>query len=276
MKTDKQVYSIFSLNPRWLFELTGLVWPGPCQWKSVAFKSIEQTADGVLYPDAPDSPITVTEIQAQFDPFIYARVVIEMAMLQREERNRDVQGVVLFFSQGLDPKIAPWDQVGHSFYLDEILAELATRQPDHPLVAVFQPVIQLDDKTLEDSAATCYNQIKTSNLPPPAIETLLAAFVNWLEQRFFKLGKQEIENMLLGELPDLRETQSGKDLIAIGKSEGKIEGKIEGLLLQLSAKFGDIDPEMRQRIEGLQSAEIVNRLLMQVVKINSIDQLTIE
>ena len=226
----------------------------------------------MLYPDAPDSPITVTEIQAQLNPFIYARVVIEMAMLQRENQNREVQGVVLFFSENLDPKIAPWDEVVHSFYLDEMLAELATRQPDHPLVAVFQPVIQLDDKTLEDSAATCYNQIKTSNLSPPAIETLLAVFVNWLEQRFFELGKQEIENMLLGELPDLRETQSGKDLIAIGKSEGKIEG----LLLQLSAKFGDIDPEMRQRIEGLQSAEIVNRLLMQVVKINSIDQLTIE
>jgi len=213
VKTDKQVYSIFSLNPRWLFELTGLAWPGPCQWKSVAFKSIEQTADGVLYPDAPDSPITVTEIQAQLNPFIYARVVIEMAMLQRENQNREVQGVVLFFSENLDPKIAPWDEVVHSFYLDEMLAELATRQPDHPLVAVFQPVIQLDDKTLEDSAATCYNQIKTSNLPPPAIETLLAVFVNWLEKRFFKLGKQEIENMLLGELPDLRETQSGKDLI---------------------------------------------------------------
>jgi len=48
VKTDKQVYSIFSLNPRWLFELTGLAWPGPCKWKSVALKAIEQTADGVL------------------------------------------------------------------------------------------------------------------------------------------------------------------------------------------------------------------------------------
>jgi len=40
-----------------------LAWPGPCKWKSVALKAIEQTADGVLYPDATDSPITVTEIQ---------------------------------------------------------------------------------------------------------------------------------------------------------------------------------------------------------------------
>ncbi len=30
--------------------------------------------------------------------------------------------------------------------------------------------------------------------------------------------------MLIGELTDLRETQSGKELIQIGKEEGKIEG----------------------------------------------------
>ena len=31
--------------------------------------------------------------------------------------------------------------------------------------------------------------------------------------------------MLLGQLPDLRETQSDKDLVAIGRVEGKTEGK---------------------------------------------------
>ena len=76
--------------------------------------------------------------------------------------------------------------------------------------------------------------------------------------------------MLLGELPDLRETQSGKDLIAIGKSEGKIEG------LLLLAKFGEVDPELRQRIKALRSVEKVNRLLVQMVKIDSIDRLTFE
>ena len=33
--------------------------------------------------------------------------------------------------------------------------------------------------------------------------------------------------MLLGQLPDLRDTQTGKDLIAIGKLEGKLEGKLD-------------------------------------------------
>jgi len=94
MKTDKQIYSIFSLQPRWFFDLTRMKWPGPCQWKSVSFKAIEQTTDGVLYPNDVAELLTVAEFQAQFDAFIYARIAIEMAMLQREEQNRGVQGVV--------------------------------------------------------------------------------------------------------------------------------------------------------------------------------------
>jgi len=156
--------------------------------------------------------------------------------------------------------------------LDKVLADLVSREPEHPLVAVFQPVIQLNDRTLEDSAAACFNRIKSSHLPTPTTETLLAVFVNWLEQRFFERGKKEIEDMLLGELPDLRETQSGKDLIAIGRSEGKIES----LLLLLSARFDSIDPELRQRIESLRSVEMVDRLLVQAVKVDSIDQLVLD
>ncbi|MBM4077668.1 MAG: DUF2887 domain-containing protein, partial [Planctomycetes bacterium] len=41
MKTDKQVYSIFSANPQWIFELIGQTSPGGCQFQSVALKSIE-------------------------------------------------------------------------------------------------------------------------------------------------------------------------------------------------------------------------------------------
>jgi hypothetical protein len=48
--------------------------------------------------------------------------------------------------------------------------------------------------------------------------------VNWLGKRFSQKDKKEIEEMLLGQLPDIRDTQLGKDLIAIGISEGKLEG----------------------------------------------------
>ena len=276
MKTDKQIHSIFLLNPEWFFELTGLASPGPCQWRSTAIKAIEQTADGVIYPLEATSPLTITEVQAYLDPFIYVRIVIEMAMIQRQEKNRDVQGVVLFLHEELDPKIEPWCQIIHSFYLDQLLQDLAAQDPDHPLVAVFQPVLQADDKELEKQAAVCYNRIESSSLPSPTIKVLLDVFVNWLEQRFKHFGKLEIENMLLGELPDLRDTQSGKDLINIGKVEGKLEGKIEGkiesLLILLNAKFGQLDSELQSRIKSLKSVDIADRALLQIIKIDSIDQ----
>ncbi len=78
--------------------------------------------------------------------------------------------------------------------------------------------------------------------------------------------------MLLGELPDLRDTQSGKDLMRIGKEEGKTEGKQEDLLWTLEAKFGAIEPDIRQRVEQVKSAEKLKYLLLQVLKADSIEQ----
>jgi len=55
-------------------------------------------------------------------------------------------------------------------------------------------------------------------------------FLDWLIQRFKDLGKKEIEQMLLGKLPDLRETQAGKDLIAIGLEQGIEMGELIGTI----------------------------------------------
>ncbi len=86
---------------------------------------------------------------------------------------------------------------------------------------------------LERNAARYYNQIKTNATNDRQRSALLTVFVDWMLQRFSELAKQEIENMLLGQLPDLRDTQAGKDLIAIGVKEGvkKEEGIEKGTLL---------------------------------------------
>jgi hypothetical protein len=47
-------------------------------------------------------------------------------------------------------------------------------------------------------APGCYNEIATSGLDERQRTVLLRVFVNWLEQRFDKKGKVEIEEMLLG------------------------------------------------------------------------------
>ncbi len=79
--------------------------------------------------------------------------------------------------------------------------------------------------------------------------------------------------MLIGELTNLRDTKSGKELIQIGKEEGKIEGKQEDLMWQLEAKFGPLNAEIRQRIEQVKEIDKLKDLLLQVLKVDSIEQL---
>ena len=137
--------------------------------------------------------------------------------------------------------------------------------------------------TQAPTETTCFTNrrhnrgIKGSALTDTVKSTLLEVFVNWLELRLKHKGKKEIEKMLLGELPDLRETQSGKDLIQIGKEEGKIEGKIEGkredLVRVLEKKFGKLPADTRQRIGQLDSVAKLEDLLLQALDAAGVDQL---
>jgi predicted transposase YdaD len=229
MESDKHLYEIFEANPEWLFELTGRHSPGPSKFVSIAVKAIERRADGVIIPDAFAEPITVTELQMHADEEIYGRIVIEMAILQSEYKGRAVDGIIIFGTKDLDPATQPWTRVVSVYYLDQLLEQLAIRSPEHPLVAVFQPLIEKNREMLERNAARYYNQIKTNATNDRQRSALLSVFVDWMLQRFSELAKQEIENMLLGQLPDLRDTQAGKDLIAIGVQEGVKEGIKEGI-----------------------------------------------
>jgi hypothetical protein len=97
------------------------------------------------------------------------------------------------------------------------------------LVAVFKPLLVEDDVALEAEAAGYYRTIKYSELPTACKTSLLDVFVSWLEQRLSHKNKKEIEIMLLGELPELEETQSGRDLIRIGEERGIRVGEERGI-----------------------------------------------
>ena len=269
MKTDKQLFAIFSAKPEWIFELTDLESPGECDLQAIVLKALEQQADAVVVPRNPAEKLTVVEFQFQDDPQIYTRVAIEMALVQQQQDMREVQGIIFFRYPGLDPLTEPWRQIIRSYTLREMLESLAQRSPEHPLVAVFQPVLLSNEQTLEAHAVEYYRQIRTSDLSEDIKQTLLDVFVNWLEQRFKGKSQEGIQNMLLGELPDLRDTQSGKDLIRIGK----IEGARETLVRQLEAKFGKLSAKVRQRIKKTASADRLDSLLLQVLTIESPDQL---
>ena len=153
METDKHFYEIFEVNPQWIFELTGRPSPGPCQFISMTVKAIERRSDGVLVPDSPTESISVTEIQMQPDKEVYGRLVMEMVLVQSERPGRKVVGIIIFGSRELDHQTDPWCQVVSVYYLDEMLEQLTVRTPNHPLVAVFQPLLEKNRELLERNAA---------------------------------------------------------------------------------------------------------------------------
>ena len=67
--------------------------------------------------------------------------------------------------------------------------------------------------------------------------------------------------ILLGELPELEETQCGKDLVQIGEARGLAQA----VVLHLSVRHGAIPDEMERQIQSL-SAEQAERLLQFVLE----------
>jgi hypothetical protein len=144
-----------------------------------------------------------------------------------------------------------------AFVLPELLDAFEREHPAHPLVAVFKPLLEPSEQTLERTAADYYRTIKYSELKPPVKTSLLEVFVNWLEQRLKQKSKKEIEMILLGELPDLEETQAGKDLIRIGEERGVRIGEERGLQraiqVSLGARFAAVPAAMHDKIRTLPS-----------------------
>lgn len=81
--------------------------------------------------------------------------------------------------------------------------------------------------------------------------------------------------MLVGALPDLTETQSGKDLMQIGVQKGeqigKAEGQRESLLLFLEFRFKDVPDPVRQALEGIDSADHLAALTRHALRIESLN-----
>ena len=255
MKTDKQLFLIFYERPDWLFLLTGMPSPGKCRFRSLVVKALERIADGLVVPVAIDQKLTLIEFQFWPDAEIYLRMVEEMTAAQRAYDMRDIQAFLFVEKQSLDPQTAPWNKVVQCFVLRDLVLQLAASHPGHPLNAVFQPLLEPDDCVVETQSVINYRAIKTSQLEPKTRDVLLDVFVNWLEQRLPHKGRKEIEMMLLGELPNLEDTQSGKDLIRIGEARGEARGWEQAIVLLLQTRFGRITKTLQSRIERLSAAE---------------------
>jgi predicted transposase YdaD len=192
-----------------------------------------------------------------------------------------VQGVIFFGYNNLDPKTAPWTQVVRSYVLPDVLQEWERRQPKHPLVAVFKPLLAENQEALQRQAAGYFRAIKQSSLSTACKRTLEEVFVSWLEQRFRDKTKKEIEMILLGELPDLEETASGKDLIRIGEERGEQRGEKRGekrglekaILAFLVARHGTVPAAIQEKIAKLTPAK-AERMMQFLAQCHSLDEVT--
>ncbi len=269
MKTDKELYIIFEVAPDWVFELAGLPSPGKSTLQSVTVKALERRADGVIVPEAPDQPLTIVEFQFQADDTIYRRTVVEMAAVQDAFPGRVVQGIIFFGYNSLDPQTVPWTQVVRSYVLPDILQEWERKQPKHPLVAVFKPLLAESEEVLRRQAAGYFRAITHSSLSAAGKASLEEVFVSWLVQRFRDNTRKEIEMMLLGELPELEETVAGKELIQIGEKRTWEKA----ILAFLAMRHETVPVAIQEKIAKLTPAE-AERMMQFLAQCPSLDEVT--
>lgn len=94
------------------------------------------------------------------------------------------------------------------------------------------------------------------------------------------MSKKEIETMFMGDLPDLEETRSGKDLIEIGEKRGEARGEARGevrglaaaIVMFLETQQGPLPEAIRQGLRALQLPQL-QELLPQVYRGLTLDQL---
>ncbi|KPA09443.1 hypothetical protein MHK_010359 [Candidatus Magnetomorum sp. HK-1] len=234
MKTDKELYKIFSAYPNYLFKCASIRKKTTYTMQSVTFKEFERRTDGVLTPKDPKAPTYIAEFQAQTDVNIYHRLAMEMASYAMKNKNCDVRGILVFLHKGLDPKSNPWHYLSKSrekflkiVYLDEFLKELEQRHPNHPMVAAFKPLFEKDLNELKKNAYHLYQKIKKSRLPKDAKESIQNAFISWLTMRFKDLPYQEVIKMIAS-LPNFEQTRFFQDIVGIGEKRGETRGEKRG------------------------------------------------
>ncbi len=79
--------------------------------------------------------------------------------------------------------------------------------------------------------------------------------------------------MLLGELPDLEETASGKDLIRIGEQRGEKCGLEKAILAFHATRHGTVPAAIQEKIAKLAPAE-ADRMMQFLAQCHSLDEVT--
>lgn len=129
-------------------------------------------------PAGGGGPTYTIEVQAQHSGYVYDRLVLELLRYRRTHPERTVYGQVLFLDASGDEPDWPWaDWLGRGplrmpAYLDTVLAEARQRQPDHPLLAAFLPLVANAEEQ-EKQAPIAWRRLETRHEPSQELPQLI-------------------------------------------------------------------------------------------------------
>ena len=187
--------------------------------------------------------------------------------------------------KSVNVKSEPWSSLFESnnpafqiFYLDKLLNALEEKNPEHPLIFVFQPYLRQDKIELERVASKYYSKIQECGLPENIINSLCDVFVSWMMICFEKLSYKEVLKMMSLTTP-LEDTVAYKELVAIGEKIGERKGeKIgerkgirESIINVLEVRFGNISPEVIDRVNQFDDLQELKELHRRAILLKEMD-----
>jgi hypothetical protein len=240
MRSDFQFYQLFATVPRFLSIFTELDPDAEYTFKSRTFKEVSVSCDGLLEASDPDLPGIIFEFQMQEEPSVYRRIFQEMAAYQCENPEREVQGILVFFSRKINKKPDPsWHPYSEAcagnfkvLYLNEIYEDLKQHEPSSPLRVILAPFIEQNPETVWANLSNWINQLQQLPLSKTKRAKIIHVMLSWVEMILEEPKKKELIKMLRAKT-DFRDnfvTRAFKaELEAIGFEKGETHWKAQQL-----------------------------------------------
>ncbi len=244
MKSDKEFFVVYEADPSKLYEVIKMPYPKDgAECRTEQRKEIEKTADSTVIPNDPNEKALIVENQGYRTENLHSRALVSTGLFLDRYPDRECEVHLIYLTRTLNPhslttssgkkrknpKPLPcsnFDPDDH--YLDERIREIAKTDPDNPLVSVFFPLLERDKTKLLANFQKHYDNLEqTPGLQTKAREKWRDVFQLWL-MRALEINFEQVQKMLLKDLPPVEETKWGKELIEIYRDKGKQEGKAEG------------------------------------------------
>ena len=267
MRTDKQVHQLLEATPDLLIELGAPLSPGRYEYVSLTLKESEQRLDGLMRGLDGEATQAVVEVQFYRDDWIFDRVLSERHRLRCIFERLNVEAIVVFGDRRMEPVDHPDRTRVTVIYLDEALENLRARNPEHPALAAFAPLLTRDSSEVVSKCSVWYNKIQSSNaLDPKQRARYEQVFFSWAMQRLGLKDLQDLD-MLITDLPELEDT----DFYRLVKEKWLRRGVEEGLVravMRLGRQRWGAESEDISKVLNTLTTEELEALMDQMPKLS--------